>query len=295
MKYPRSPRKWCPEAANDGLQPGVGDERAGEWASGMKPMCGRCVHLALVRDAVRAGQLWVNPKLASVLDEFKYPLCFMDFETINPALPRFVGMWPYAQIPFQWSVHRLESPGAEIQHFEFLADDGSDPRQPFIESLIDVLGDSGTILVYNEGFEKGRLREIAAYMPEYANSIEEIRNRVLDLLRCVRQNIYDPAFGGSYSLKAVLPALLPEMTYEGMPVANGTDAGLAFEKMTASPISSDEHVRLRQALLRYCEQDTLALARILERMYSFANSAQHVMIAEGVPGDGTLNQGECRR
>lgn len=224
----------------------------------------------IVRDAVRAGKLWVNPNLASVTDEFEYPLCFMDFETINPALPRFVGMRPYAQIPFQWSVHRLESPGAELQHFEFLAGDGCDPRRPFIESLIDVLGNSGTILVYNEGFEKARLKEIAEFIPEYAASIEEIRNRVSDLLPCVRHNVYDPAFGGSYSLKAVLPALLPDMTYEGMAVANGTDAGLAFAKMIDSSISSEERARLREALLRYCEQDTLALVRILERMYSFA-------------------------
>lgn len=118
-------------------------------------------------------------------------------------------MRPNAQIPFQWSVHRLESPGAELQHFEFLAGDRGDPRQRFIKSLIDVLGDSGTILVYNEGFEKAWLKEIAEFMTEYATSIEEIRNRILDLLPCVRSNVYDPAFGGSYSLKAVLPALLP--------------------------------------------------------------------------------------
>jgi predicted RecB family nuclease len=227
----------------------------------------------IVRDAVRAGRLWVNPDLASVLDQFKYPLCFMDFETINPALPRFVGMRPYAQIPFLWSVHRLDSPGAELQHFEFLADDDTDPRQPFIESLIDVLGDSGTILVYNEGFEKARLREIGEFMPKCATSIEEIRNRVLDLLPCVRLNVYDPAFGGSYSLKAVLPALLPEMTYDGMAVANGTDAGIAFARMIDHSVSLDERASLRQALLRNCEQDTLALVRILERMYSFAKLA----------------------
>jgi hypothetical protein len=228
----------------------------------------------IVCDAVRAGKLWVNSNLTSVLDEFKYPLSFMDFETINPALPRFVGMRPYAQIPFQWSVHRLEAPGAELKHFEFLADDDTDPRQPFIESLIDALGDSGTILVYNEGFEKGRLREIAEFIPEYATSIDEIRNRVLDLLPCVRQNVYDPAFGGSYSLKAVLPALLPDMTYEGMAVANGSDAGIAFAKMIDRLVPLDERVAMRTALLRYCEKDTLALVRILEEMFIFASSAQ---------------------
>jgi predicted RecB family nuclease len=249
----------------------------------------------IVRDAVRAGRLWVNQGLATALDEFKYPLCFMDFETINPVLPRFVGMRPYAQIPFQWSVHRLESPGAGLQHFEFLADDGRDPRRPFIEPLIEAVGNAGTILVYNESFEKARLREIAGFMPEYATAIEEIRNRVLDLLPCVRLNVYDPAFGGSYSLKAVLPALLPEMTYEGMTVANGTDAGIAFAKMIDPSISRDEHAHLREALLRYCEQDTLALMRILERMYSFANSPGLVMIAESVPGDGTDGQAESQR
>jgi hypothetical protein len=104
-----------------------------------------------------------------------------------------------------------------------------------------------------------------------------------------------PAFGGSYSLKDVLPALLPDMTYEGMALANGTDAGIAFARMIDPSISRDENASLREALLRYCEQDTLALVRILERMYAFANSPKHVTIPESVPGDYTLNQTESRR
>ena len=103
------------------------------------------------------------------------------------------------------------------------------------------------------------------------------------------------AFGGSYSVKDVLPALLPDVTYEGMDVANGTDAGIAFARMTDPSTSLDEHASLRKALLRYCEQGTLALVRILRWMYPFESSPEHLLILESVPGDGTLNQAESQR
>jgi len=218
----------------------------------------------IVRDAVRTGQLWVNPNLAAELNELKYPVCFMDFETVYPALPRFAGMRPYDHIPFQWSVHRMESPGAELQHFEFLANDNSDPRIPFIESLLTALQGAGTIVVYNQSFEKTRLQEIADFMPKYASVIGGFLSCVWDLLPFIRRNVYHPAFGGSYSLKAVLPALVPEMTYEGMAVAEGEAAGIAFMKMLDPSTLDDDRASLREALLRYCGQDTLATVRILE-------------------------------
>ena len=226
----------------------------------------------IVRNAVQAGELWVNPDLAAELGELNYPLCFMDFETINPALPRFPGMHPYAYIPFQWSVHRIESLGAELQHFEFLANDDTDPRIPFIETLSEAIKGAGTIVVYNQSFEKTRLQEIADFMPEYATSIDAALNRIWDLLPCIRRNVYHPAFGGSYSLKSVLPALLPEMTYEGMEVAHGEAAGIAFVRMLDLSTPADDRATLHEALLRYCGQDTLATVRILELLVKYASS-----------------------
>ena len=127
------------------------------------------------------------------------------------------------------------------------------------------LGESGNIVVYS-AFESQRLSELGAYLPEFAGRIEKIQARLWDLLPVVRNNVYHPAFAGSYSLKYVLPALVPEMTYESMPVANGQDAGLAWESLVRGNLAQPERDRIRKALLDYCGQDTLALVRLLNRL-----------------------------
>ena len=134
----------------------------------------------------------------------------MDFETVNPAIPRFAGMRPYDQIPFQWSVHVQRQPGAAPEHFEFLATDKSDPRPAFISALCDALGDRGSIVVYHQQFESQRLADLASWLPEFSARIKKIQSRLWDLLPIIRNHVYHPAFGGSYSLKSVLPALVPE-------------------------------------------------------------------------------------
>jgi hypothetical protein len=200
-----------------------------------------------------------------------YPLYFADFETVNPAIPPFEGMRPYDHLPFQWSVHVQRQPGAEPEHFEFLATDANDPRREFIESLCNALNDSGNIVVYS-AFESQRLSELGAYLPEFADRIKQIQARLWDLLPLVRNNVYHPAFAGSYSLKYVLPALVPEMTYEGMPVANGQDAGLAWKALIRGNLAQPERDRIRKALLDYCGQDTLAMVRLLEELRLFGRT-----------------------
>src|ERR1019366_3139895 len=215
---------------------------------------------------VQTGQPWFSPDLGEEVGKLKYPLFFMDFESVNPAIPRFAGMRPYDQIPFQWSVHVLRQPGAELEHFEFLAMDTNDPRREFIASLCSALGRSGSIVVYNQQFESQRLSELAAWLPELGGRIEKIQHRLWDLLPVVRNHVYHPAFAGSFSLKAVLPALVPDMTYEGMVVAGGQDAGLAWESLIRGGLDQDEHQQIRRALLEYCGQDTLALIKLIERL-----------------------------
>jgi Domain of unknown function(DUF2779) len=216
--------------------------------------------------SVQTGKPWYSPELRDELDGLKYPIYFADFETVNPALPRFAGMRPYDQIPFQWSVHVQRQPDAAPEHFEFLATDNSDPRQAFISALCDVLGDGGSIVVYHQQFESTRLSELASWLPEFSERIEKIQCRLWDLLPVVRDHVYHPAFGGSYSLKSVLPALVPLMTYEGMVVADGQAAGLAWESLIGSDCSQAERQQKRRALLEYCCQDTLAMVRLVEKL-----------------------------
>ncbi|HXW92953.1 MAG TPA: DUF2779 domain-containing protein [Terriglobales bacterium] len=217
---------------------------------------------------VQTGEPWFSPELRNVLGGLAYPLYFADFETVNPAIPPFAGMHAYDHLPFQWSVHVQREPGGEPEHFEFLATEDKDPRREFIASLCDVLGDSGSIVVYHAGFESQRLAELAAWLPGFGERIRKIQARLWDLLPVVRDHVYHPEFMGSYSLKSVLPAFVPEMTYNGMQVANGQDAGLAWESLVRGHLDCDERGRIRRALLDYCGKDTLALAALVKHLRS---------------------------
>jgi predicted RecB family nuclease len=215
--------------------------------------------------AIQTGQPCFGPDLKREFESLKFPLFFMDFETVNPAIPRFSGMRPYDHLPFEWSVHVQRQPGDAPEHFEFLAMDSGDPRTPFISSLCEALEDSdGSIVVYNEQFESERLWELASWRPAYTDRIRGIQRRLWDLLPVVRNHVYHPGFAGSFSLKTVLPALVPDMTYEGMEVRHGQAAGLVWESMIRGGCGDSERRAKRKALLDYCGQDTLALVRLLE-------------------------------
>jgi hypothetical protein len=222
------------------------------------------------RASVAAGKTWCNPDLRKQLATLKYPLCFMDFETVNPAVPRFPGMRPFTHIPIQWSVHRQETPGAELRHSEFLADDAGDPRQPFLKSLFEAVEGAGAVVVYNQTFESGRLSDLAKWFPQFAKKIARLQTRLWDLLPFVRENVYHPAFQGSFSLKRVLPALVPEMSYEGLEVGNGAEASAAWEQMHKLDPGDPAKQNLRKSLLEYCRQDTLAMVRLYEALKQLA-------------------------
>jgi hypothetical protein len=219
--------------------------------------------------AIQTGQPSFSPDLKKEFESLKFPLYFMDFETVNPAIPRFSGMRPYDHLPFQWSVHVQRQPGDAPEHLEFLAMDSGDPRTPFISALCEALGDgNGSIIVYNEQFESQRLWELASWRPPYTDRIRGIQRRLWDLLPVVRSHIYHPNFLGSFSLKAVLPALLPAMTYEGMEVPDGQTAGLVWQTLIEGKSTEVEREAMRKALLDYCGQDTLALVRLLKILQS---------------------------
>jgi len=221
-----------------------------------------------VRECVKSGSRWIAPEVGPALASVKYPLCFMDFETVNPALPWFVGMRPYDPIPFQWSLHRQETSGAPLKHFEFLAKTRDDPRRDFAESLLQATAGAGTVVVYNKAFEAARLDDLAGWMPDHAQALEALDAKLWDLLQVVREHVYDPKFAGSYSLKQVLPALVPEMSYASLEVSNGEQAGLAWMQLLRA---GDPAVSA--ALRAYCGQDTLALVRVLEVLRSCAPHA----------------------
>lgn len=223
---------------------------------------------------VREGEAHFGPGLTKEFASLKYPICYMDFETFYPAIPRYWGMRPFDHIPFQWSVHVQRDPASKIEHHEFLADDPRDPRQEFIESLLLVLDGKvdpafpgkGSIMVYNKTFESGRLDELAKWFPHYARRIDKVKGRLWDLLPVVRSHVYHPDFCGSFSIKNVLPALIPGMAYEDMEVSDGGQAGLAYDAIMKGNLGKSDRLRKKTALLKYCEQDTLAMVKLTRRL-----------------------------
>jgi predicted RecB family nuclease len=216
------------------------------------------------REAVLTGRLMVSDQLKGELDQLEYPLWFIDFETVAPPVPRHAGMGPWQNIPFQWSAHRVDAVGAEPEHYSYLGDTRGDPRREFARTLVETVTGEGQVLVWYRPFEDGRLKELAAEYPEYRGRLVALRARLWDLLELVRRHVYHPAFFGSFSIKAVLPALVPGLSYDGLEVHRGDEASLAWDRMTRGDAGVEEHARVRRALEEYCRLDTLAMVKILE-------------------------------
>ena len=195
-----------------------------------------------------------------------YPLYYLDFETIGPAVPKYDGSRPYQQLVFQYSLHVQEISNSEIIHKEHLADPSQDPRIGFIEQLIQDCGTSGDILVYNIGFERGKLNDLIEVFPEYSYELLGIVNRLKDLMISFQQKwYYTPEMRGSYSIKYVLPALVPELSYNDLEIKEGGTASNTFLSMVNETFEGDVDDTKRQ-LLEYCKLDTFAMVKILEKL-----------------------------
>jgi hypothetical protein len=217
-----------------------------------------------VRRVTRTGRRHLD--FAATLDfmeSLSYPRYFLDFETINPAIPHWAGCRPYQQIPFQWSCH-MQNRNGVLHHEAFLASGENDPRREFAESLIRTLKQRGPVLVYNASFECSRLRELADHFPDLQDALQRIIARVVDLLPVARAHYYHPAMRGSWSIKAVLPTIAPELAYDGLAVADGGMAQDAFMEILRPDTIAERRETLRKSLLIYCERDTIAMVRLAE-------------------------------
>ena len=213
-----------------------------------------------VRHCVVSGQAYAAPGLGTALAQFQDPVHFMDFETIMPALPLYPGTRPYQRIPFQWSLHIREA-SEQLRHKSFLQEQSDDPREAFINSLLDGAGQAGTIVVYSS-FEESVIKQLADAYPQYKDSLLSICGRITDLYDILRRYYYHPEFHGSYSLKSVLPALVPQSNYDDLDIQEGQDASAAFIRMISPFTSEHDRAKLRASLLAYCQKDTEALVQV---------------------------------
>lgn len=207
-----------------------------------------------------------SEEITKFLAELQYPLYFLDYETINSAIPLFDGTHPYQQIPFQFSLHIQKSPESELKHVEFLHQTQTDPREDLIKKLISSCGDSGSVIVYNQQFEKMVNRDLAEDFPKYAKEILKINERMVDLLVPFRQRmLYCHTQNGSASIKKTLPAFT-DMSYEDLEIGNGGDASSQYLAFMQGLVENSE--ALFKNLLVYCGQDTLAMVKLLDVLYS---------------------------
>lgn len=228
----------------------------------------------LQRQSAKTAQPIINKEaIAKELAQLEYPLYFLDYETFGTAVPIHDGYTPYQQIVFQYSLHVIESEGAEPKHFEYLVTDTDEPSANVAKRLLSVIGDTGTIIVWNKGFECGRNRELGKLQPDYADRLDNINKRTYDLMDCFKKGYYvDYRFHGSASIKKVLPVLCPELSYKEMNIGEGTAAMMAWYQITHDDNSAfDEdsiHLKdkIKKDLLKYCELDTWAMVEIWRKL-----------------------------
>lgn len=228
------------------------------------------VHRRIHR-AVLSGKAELLPEAGEEMTALSYPRYYLDFETISLAVPVWVGTRPYQPIPFQWSCHIETAPGSR-SHYEFLADGPEDPRREFAETLVNTLGTAGPIIVYNAAFERSRMRELAQEFPDLADRLESTAFRIFDLLPLARNYYYHRDMHGSWSIKAVLPTIAPSLDYGGLAVSDGELAQETFRAMLFEGMPDQERAVKRQALLAYCERDTLAMVRIAHYFQEYRNA-----------------------
>jgi hypothetical protein len=208
-----------------------------------------------------------HDKVTDFLGQLKYPLYFLDYETLMSLVPYFDGHRPYQQVPFQYSLHVLQSPDAELEWKEYLHRDNSNPARPLTEQLINDIGDSGTVLVWYEGFEKARNTELGEMLPEYKEAMEAINNRVVDLMLPFKNKWYDdPRFEGSASIKQVLPVMCPELSYKDLGIQEGGSAQRLWMEAVLDDKRADQKEQILADLIEYCKLDTLAMFGVYRKL-----------------------------
>jgi hypothetical protein len=213
----------------------------------------------------RNGRHTNSTKLLQFLDTIRYPVYYLDYETVSNAVPIWDNTSPHQPVPFQYSLHIKRDPNAVLEHFEYLHGEADFPVDGLLGSLSKLIDISGTILVWNQSFEKKRNEAMAVFRPEYKSFLESVNERVIDLMDPFRKDIItDPAFLGSYSIKDVLPVMVPGCSYNELDIKDGGTALNEWKRVTLQDLPDKESVYID--LKKYCERDTEAMVKIHEAL-----------------------------
>jgi uncharacterized protein DUF2779 len=225
--------------------------------------------------ALRAGEPVVHPvKIANHLQKLHFPLYFFDFETVSGGVPLYDGTRPYAQVPFQYSLHILRSRSAELEHREFLATGSQNPMPALLAQMHKDIGLEGSVVVWYKAFEGGVNEMMAQIYPEQAEFLRGVNGRLYDLMEIFSNFYYsDARFGGSASIKNVLPVVVPELSYKDLEIQKGDVASLSWKQAALGKIGGSEATKVYKDLRIYCAQDTLAMVRIYEFLMNVKETA----------------------
>jgi len=222
--------------------------------------------------AMRQQRTIVEPGLANALATFNCRLGFLDFETIQRAVPVWPGMAPWEQAPAQFSYHEANGDGT-YTHAEYLAEGPKDCRPELARRMVEATRHAERVAHYSH-FEKTRIKGLQEAVPELRAELEALEGKLVDLLPVVRENVYHPGFLGSFSMKSILTPLVPDLTYDDLVIVDGLVASVEIARLlfVAGKIPKAEHERVRQDLLNYCERDTWAMVKVLERLRALAST-----------------------
>jgi len=216
---------------------------------------------SIIKKSVQNNTIVLKDSLMKELNLVSWPAFYLDFETVMTAIPLYPDIAPYTQIPTQYSIHKCTDVDVIDSHFEFLADPFKDSRLDFAKRLIADLYGDGSIIVYSS-FEKNIIKKLSEVFPSLDNELNSLVDRFIDLELIIKKNFYHPNFHGKTSIKNVLPALLPNLSYESLEISEGDSAAAAFAYLVLGKFKGDEAESVKKNLLDYCKQDTLAMVKL---------------------------------
>jgi hypothetical protein len=219
---------------------------------------------ARIRACLVNREEFIAPELADELRKVEYPVHFLDFETVAPAIPRYAYTRPFQTLPFQWSDHVLFEDGT-LEHRQYLCNEDRDPREEFTTTLLEGLEKEGGIFIYGS-YENEIITRLVEELPHHRRELLALLDRFRDLHAGIRKYFYHPEFQGSFSLKTVLPVLVPTMKYERLAIQEGSLASLEYLRMLDPSTSPKERERIKADLLAYCGHDTLGMVKIREEL-----------------------------
>ena len=226
---------------------------------------------ARVRNSVILREPWISEELGIAFDVIKFPAFYLDFETVQTAIPLYPDIAPYTQIATQYSIHKCADVGEILEHREYICNHREDSRRELAENLIKDLENEGSIISYSS-FEKTTINNLANLYPDLSDRLSALTERLIDLEAILRQHYYNPEFHGSTSIKATLPVLVPEMSYEGLMIKEGSSASAAFAYLALGKYEAEREKEVLSNLSTYCGQDTMAMVKLHESLYVIADN-----------------------